>query len=103
MDVDGGGRTSHDAFEGKVEVIPAGPSTRPFLVTKDQLCIFKPGMTPRIVPMDRMGMTESSWQSRSSMGAMPQGRGSEGTGTMPGSDGATGGSMHESSPMGPKR
>ena len=102
-DVDGGGQTSLAVFEGTVEVIPTDPATKPFLVTKDQFCTFKPGAPPRIVPMGSMGMTESSWQNHSSMGSMSQGRGSDGTGMMPGSSGTTGGSMHGSTPMGPKR
>ncbi len=103
VDVDGGGQTSLAVFEGTVEVISANPATKPFLVTRDQFCTFKPGTAPRIVPMGSMGMTERSWQNHSSMGSMSQGRGSEGTGTMPGSNGAAGGSMHGSTPMGPKR
>lgn len=101
VDVDGGGQTSLAVFDGTVEVIPADPATHPFLVTKDQFCTFKQGKSPRIVPMGSMGMTESSWQNHSSMGSMPQGRGSEGTGMTPGSSGPAG-STHGSSPMGPK-
>ncbi len=103
VDVDGGGQTSLAVFEGTVEVIPTDPAARPFRVTKDQFCTFKPGTVPRIVPMGSMGMTESSWQNHASMGAMSQGRGSEPAGSMPGSSSPAGSSMHGSTPMGPRR